>query len=238
MLDFLKMIRELRNEVETLRKEVQTLKDALVKQKRDNNDLFYNLDTDNVPKLNAVVKEIRLISETGITLEGKEIDLNAGKGITITSPNFKVTREGNLVCDFAEIKSGCTLASDIEEGKAMQIGKPYNDDGGNSSTSELATTLDEDNGSLGYARGIVLRSVLQRGPLGNDMKIDGEVVISPRTLELRIRENDFYKESCAVGVRLDETDYPEAYIKCGDTKLWVNQYGVFTTADEIVTGAQ
>lgn len=61
MLNLIKMISDLRKEVETLRKEVQTLKDALVKQKRDYNDLFYNLDTDNVPKLkNTILDNSRL----------------------------------------------------------------------------------------------------------------------------------------------------------------------------------
>lgn len=79
MLNLIKMISDLRKEVETLRKEVQTLKDALVKQKRDYDDLFYNLGTDNVPKLNnPILANTKTISDT----DGK-------KKLTISLPNAK-----------------------------------------------------------------------------------------------------------------------------------------------------
>lgn len=239
MLNLMKMISDLRKEVETLRKEVQTLKDALAKQKRDYNDLFYNLDTDNVPKLNAVVKEIRLISETGITLEGKEIDLNAGKGITITSPNFKVTREGKLVCDLAEILSGCILASDISEGKAMQIGKPYNDDGGNMSTSEISVNKVDDGYSLGESRGIVIGSTLKRGTkAGDGATLKGEVEINGKVVEIRLPGGGDY-DDCAIGLKRDEGQgtVTTAYLRHGNQALWLDGNGVHTTASEIDTGA-
>lgn len=238
MLNLMKMISDLRKEVETLRKEVQTLKDALAKQKRDYNDLFYNLDGDNIPSLVGVVKEIRLISETGITLEGKEIDLNAGKGITITSPNFKVTREGKLVCDLAEILSGCILASDISEGKAMAIGKSYTDEGGNTSISEISVNKIDDY-SLGESRGIVIGSTLKRGTIAGDgATLKGEVEINGKVVEIRLPGGGEY-DDCAIGLKRDEGQgtVTTAYLRHGNQALWLDGNGVHTTAPEIDTGA-
>ena len=129
-------------EVAELKKQVAALKDEQIKQRRDQSDQMYNLDSDNVPTLNGIVKEIRLIVKDGavngaliiqainsaeseaqilashINLSGMTINLNAGEGITITSPNFSVTKEGNMTCQNAEIKKSCAIATDLGDVEA------------------------------------------------------------------------------------------------------------------------
>ncbi len=52
--------------IKTLEKEVQKLKDDQIKQNRDYKDMMYNLDTDNIPALQGIVKTVNLaISESG-----------------------------------------------------------------------------------------------------------------------------------------------------------------------------
>lgn len=174
-----KMMRE----ISALKKEIQTIKDEQIKQRRDNNDAMYNLDSDNVPDLAGVVKEIRLIVKDGkvngafiisainadesgaqlvashINLDGATITLNGKKGITITSPNFEVDKQGNVTCknatmnnatmnnatmNNAQIKKTCVLGSDISTGAGMQIGpKRTNSTDDTTTKSELFLFKDD-----------------------------------------------------------------------------------------------
>ncbi len=148
----------LKREIEALKKEIQTLKDDQIKQNRDYKDAMYNLDSDNVPDLAAVVKEIRLVVKDGkvsgafiiaaindeesgaqiiashINLDGMTIQLNGKNGIKIDSPNFKVDEQGNMKCNnaemnSAEIKQSCILGSDLSTGVGMQIGRDHEANG-------------------------------------------------------------------------------------------------------------
>lgn len=119
----------LKREIEALKKEIQTLKDDQIKQNRDYKDAMCNLDSDNVPELSKIVKEIRLVVKDGkvsgafivaaindeesgaviqadhISLDGKTITLNAKTKITIESKNFNVDTQGNMRCNNAEMNN-------------------------------------------------------------------------------------------------------------------------------------
>lgn len=127
MLNNIKIISDLRNEVAALKKEVQTLKDALVKQKRDYNDLFYNLDIDNAPALN-----------NGILTHTKEVSNSDGsKGLLITVPStdkksettieifagfitMSARKDGNVV---SKILTGDNVAFIYAAGNAVTVDK-------------------------------------------------------------------------------------------------------------------
>ncbi len=141
---------ELKRELEQVKRELQKLKDDQIKQNRDYKDAMYNLDADNIPSLQGIVKKVNLIvSEDGtvkaefvmevinnesnakikadrINLEGLVLNLTANN-ITISSDNLSVDKNGHVVMGSADIKQSCVLASDIDEGSAMRIGPPYVD---------------------------------------------------------------------------------------------------------------
>lgn len=106
-------------EIEALKKKVQKLEDDQIKQNRDYKDMIYNLDTDNIPKLQAVVKKVNLVVSDGdnvtaefvmevvnnesnarikadrINLKGATFNLTADN-IDIKSTNFTVDENGNV----------------------------------------------------------------------------------------------------------------------------------------------
>ena len=88
-------IDELTREIEELKKQLKALTDEQVKQRRDTEDLMYNLDNDNF-------SPTAVIRANHISLNGKTIDLTAGD-ITINSDNFQVDSSGNLTCTNASV---------------------------------------------------------------------------------------------------------------------------------------
>lgn len=180
-----KPIDTLLQRIEALEKEVQKLKDDQIKQNRDYKDAMYNLDTDNIPALQGVVKKVNLIISEGgtvtaqfvmevinnesnakikadrINLEGLVLNLTANN-ITISSDNFSVDKNGHVVMGSADINRGCVLGSDIEQGTAMRIGPAYQDDNCSSNAS-LQSLQKEDGVSGGYTRGLAFSSALIRG---------------------------------------------------------------------------
>lgn len=121
-------IEALLQRISALEKKVQKLEDDQIKQNRDYKDAMYNLDADNVPAINGIYKEIKLISETAISLAGKTIDLTADK-IKITSDNFSVDDKGHVEMGSADIKRNCILGSDLTHGVGMQIGPDFEENG-------------------------------------------------------------------------------------------------------------
>ena len=121
-------IEPLLRRITALEKKVQQLEDDQIKQNRDYKDAMYNLDADNVPAINGIYKEIKLISETAISLAGKTIDLTADK-IKITSDNFSVDDKGHVEMGSADIKRHCILGSDLTHGAGMQIGPDFEENG-------------------------------------------------------------------------------------------------------------
>lgn len=139
-------------EIEELKKKVQKLEDDQIKQNRDYKDAMYNLDTDNIPALQGVVKKVNLIISEGgtvtaqfvmevinnesnakinadrINLEGLVLNLTANN-ITISSDNFSVDKNGHVVMASADIKQNCVLGSDLTTGAGMQIGPDYEENG-------------------------------------------------------------------------------------------------------------
>lgn len=109
---------KLYKEINNLKKEIEALKDEQIKQRRDNNDAMYNLDSDNLPSLQGIVKKVNLaITEGGkvtakfimdvvngesnakieadrIDLEGKEISLIA-KGSGESTAKFLIDAINN-----------------------------------------------------------------------------------------------------------------------------------------------
>lgn len=68
-----KTYQKLLQEVASLKKEMQSLKDEQIKQRRDNKDMMYNLDSDNIPSLQGVVKSVNLIVNGDGTVNAKLI---------------------------------------------------------------------------------------------------------------------------------------------------------------------
>ena len=212
-------------EIAELKKEIATLKDEQIKQRRDQNDQMYNLDSDNVPTLNGIVKEIRLIVKDGavngaliiqainsaeseaqilashINLSGMTINLNAGEGITITSPNFSVTKEGNMTCTNAEIKKTCALATDLGdveegEGNGMLIG-PIQETEAYKAETRLSVTRSED------GPGIRFRSKYHDKSDGNDYTSDFVMTGKGIKMVLSAKREGIAEESAAVGINLE-----------------------------------
>lgn len=118
----------LQRQIEELRRELKALKDEQIKARRDNEDLMFNLDGDNVPTLQGVIKRVNLvvngdgtanaeliieaingqskaqIRADRIDLTGAEINLTANK-IRITGTNFTVDKDGNMTCKGAKINT-------------------------------------------------------------------------------------------------------------------------------------
>lgn len=151
----------LRQELEALKAEVKELRNQQIKKDRDMEDLIYNLDGDNIPQLEGIVKRVNLIvSGDGtakaeflieaingsstvkikadvIDLDGKVINLTT-ENVKIESDNFSVDTEGNMECGNAKIRGSSTLCSDIAPGAegevAMAIGPEIEFDMGDSKT--------------------------------------------------------------------------------------------------------
>ncbi len=116
----------LKKEIAELRQEIKAIKDEQIKKRRNEEDLMYNLDGENVPSLQGIVKRVNLIvSGDGtanaefiieaingssqaqikanvIDLTGAEINLTADN-IKITGTNFTVDKKGNMTCKGAKI---------------------------------------------------------------------------------------------------------------------------------------
>lgn len=143
---------ELKRELDAVKRELQKLKDDQIKQNRDYKDTIRNLDADNIPSLQGIVKKVNLIISDGgtvtaqfvmevvnnesnakvqadrIDLEGLVLNLTANN-ITISSDNFSVDKNGHVVMGSAEIKENCILGSDLSTGVGMQIGPDYESNG-------------------------------------------------------------------------------------------------------------
>lgn len=237
--------------ITALEKKVQQLEDNQIKQNRDYKDAMYNLDADNVPAINGIYKEIKLISETAISLAGKTIDLTADK-IKITSDNFSVDDKGHVEMGSADIKHGCVLGSDIEQGTAMRIGPAYRDDNC-SSNSAMGVYQSEDGASGGYTRGVVFSSVLIRGKNvavdSDDVKaITGDICADAKragaSLSATTVESPIKREKAFVGLERADTatpsdDFITAKMQVGEHAIWIDSNGnLCTTATALKTGQQ
>lgn len=230
-------------EIEELKKKVQKLEDDQIKQNRDYKDAMYNLDADNVPAINGIYKEIKLISETAISLAGKTIDLTADK-IKITSDNFSVDDKGHVEMGSADIKQSCVLASDVDEGSAMRIGTTYVDSltgsndpkEANISYSELGVFYEDDGYSVGSSRGLSLTTVFQRSTASSDgSTLVSEISESAKEIKLHSYGSKDSYDDCEVGIKRDGNrgNAGVAYLKVGENYFWVDNEGVHTTANEI-----
>lgn len=127
----------LRQELEALKAEVKELRNQQIKRDRDMEDLIYNLDGDNIPQLEGIVKRVNLIvggdgtakaeflieaingsskvkiKADVIDLDGKVINLTT-ENVKIESENFRVDSEGNMECGNAKIRGNSTLCSDMD----------------------------------------------------------------------------------------------------------------------------
>lgn len=232
-------------EINALKKEIQALKDEQIKQRRDNNDAMYNLDSDNVPDLAGVVKEIRLIVKDGkvngafiisainadesgaqlvashINLDGSTITLNGKKGITISSPNFQVDKQGNVTCNNAtmkgaKIKRSCVLGEDISTGAGMQIG-PIRTNSTNDTTTKSELILFNDD--LGEGFKLITETVAKYDP---SFSQHGCVTVTADGVRLSAVEN-------GDGVFSDVEVRPNriALINNGDIFLEVTDTGIY-----------
>lgn len=259
-------------EIADLKSQIEELKNEQIKQRRDNSDLMYNLDSDNVPSLNGIVKEIRLIVKDGavngaliiqainnseseaqilashINLSGMTINLNAGEGITITSPNFSLTKEGNMTCQNAEIKKSCRLATDlgnVDDGEenGMLIGPIQETDEYRSATWMSSTRTFDGPG---------VRFTSEHYDKIKERTFKTELVVTGKRTKLfsvYFQKNqetgvDQVKGYAGMGLtafRYGDTKepFPRAYIvgKDGESALWFDDGGeLCTTSADIHTG--
>ena len=168
MLNMVKMISDLRKEVEALQKEVQTLKDALVKQKRDYNDLFYNLDVDNVPAL----REIRDALKIGPVYE----DESGNKSETTLTPfeeedgySLGYSRGAKLATVITR-NDGSQIHSEVIIGRTETLFNSY----GSADYDNVSVGIERDEGKGNYA------SAFMR------VKSEG------KTIELRVDRNGIH----------------------------------------------
>lgn len=216
---------QLLREIAELKNEVASLKEQQIKSRRDENDRMYNLDYENIPSLNGIVKEIRLIVQDGavsgaliiqainhaesgaqilathINLSGMTIELDAGEGITIKSPNFNVTKEGNMTCANAEIKKSCALATDlgnVEDGEenGMLIG-PVQETDDYIAETRLSISRKED------VPGIRFRSKYHDKSDGNDYTSDFVMTGKGIKMVLSAKREGRSEESAAIGINLE-----------------------------------
>ena len=137
-------IDNLLREIEALKKKVQKLEDDQIKQNRDYKDMIYNLDTDNIPKLQAVVKKVNLIVSDGdnvtaqfvmeVVNNSSNAEIRADRilldgGTVLLGSKIKATDDGKMTVESAEIKRDCILGSDLGDGVGMQIGPDYEKNG-------------------------------------------------------------------------------------------------------------
>lgn len=253
MFNDAKMMRE----INALKKEIQALKDEQIKQRRDNNDAMYNLDSDNVPDLAGVVKEIRLIVKDGkvrgafiisainadesgaklvashINLDGATITLNGEKGITITSPNFNVDKQGNVTCNnatmnSAHIKRSCILGEDITTSEGMQLGPVYEADG---ITIKTALKLYEDiyedpSGDVYVTKGAIIQT---RERNSNNEVYESYVVPYNFGALMGIGKETYYSNGEISGyetISEVRADKYSACIKFGNVYLEVDERGI------------
>lgn len=118
----------LKKEIAELRQEIKAMKDEQIKKRRNDEDLMFNLDGDNIPVLQGIVKRVNLvvngdgtanaeliieaingqskaqIRADRIDLTGAEINLTANN-IKITGTNFTVDKNGNLTCKGAKLNT-------------------------------------------------------------------------------------------------------------------------------------
>lgn len=118
----------LKKEIAELRQEIKAMKDEQIKKRRNDEDLMFNLDGDNIPILQGIVKRVNLvvngdgtanaeliieaingqskaqIRADRIDLTGAEINLTANN-IKITGTNFTVDKNGNLTCKGAKLNT-------------------------------------------------------------------------------------------------------------------------------------
>jgi hypothetical protein len=164
----------LKREIDALKSEVKALRNQQIKKNRDMEDLLFNLDSDNVPTLDGVVKRVNLIvggdgtakaefiieaingsSEAKIkadviNLQGTTFNLTADN-MKIESDHFRVDADGNMECGNAKIRGSSTICSDITPGAedevAMAIGPEIEFDMGESKTvsgTKMRVTDNED----------------------------------------------------------------------------------------------
>ncbi len=89
-------IAKLYKEVNNLKKEIEALKDEQIKQRRDNNDAMYNLDSDNLPELKGLVKEINLrLKDSDVTAEFVIGKINGESAAKISAD--RINLEGKTV---------------------------------------------------------------------------------------------------------------------------------------------
>jgi hypothetical protein len=251
---------QLLREIAELKNEVASLKEQQIKSRRDENDRMYNLDSDNIPSLNGIVKEIRLIVQDGavsgaliiqainsteseaqilashINLSGMTINLNAGEGITITSPNFSVTKEGNMTCQNAEIKKSCALATDlgnVEEGEenGMLIG-PIQETEEYIAETRLLVTRDEDGPGIRFRSKYYDKS--DKNEYVTDLVMTGKKV--------KMVGHSTYKglltETAAVGVNLEVLSESETQTRAVPRAFMVNYSGAGVWTHSSGTGSE
>lgn len=135
--------------ISALEKKIQKLEDDQIKQNRDYKDMMYNLDTDNIPKLQAVVKKVNLIVSDGdnvtaqfvmeVVNNSSNAEIKADRilldgGTVLLGDKIKATSDGKMTMESAEIKQNCVLGSDLTTGVGMQIGPDYEENGKNIKT--------------------------------------------------------------------------------------------------------
>jgi hypothetical protein len=125
---YVMQMQALKKEIAELRQEMKAMKDEQIKKRRNDEDLMFNLDGDNIPTLQGIVKRVDLvvngdgtanaeliieaingqskaqIRADRIDLTGAEINLTADN-IKITGTNFTVDKNGNLTCKGAKLNT-------------------------------------------------------------------------------------------------------------------------------------
>lgn len=268
---------QLLREIAELKNEVASLKEQQIKSRRDENDRMYNLDYENIPSLNGIVKEIRLIVQDGavsgaliiqainsaeseakiiadhINLSGMTIKLNAGEGITITSPNFKVNSEGivecagmvadgmkandaiteNMTCKNAIIEESCILGKGLGTA-GMQIGDYFTTRLSSSSVRLVNKTVDSGEASA------AIESI--KNEMSSDLTRGGTYVSNIQSRPREASLSSFYAaipgEETEEVARVAASTDGEAYLSAGGYRFWVDENGLHTNAPSIEFDAE
>jgi hypothetical protein len=111
----------LRQELEALKAEVKELRNQQIKRDRDMEDLIYNLDGDNIPQLEGIVKRVNLIvSGDGTAKAEFLIDaINGSSKVKIKADAIDLN--GNILVEKINDTTGVTIKADAIDLSGKEI---------------------------------------------------------------------------------------------------------------------
>lgn len=191
---------KLHQEVSALKKELKQLRDEQIKQRRDNNDIMYNLDEDNVPSLAGIVKRVDLIVNGDGTANARFLieAINGQSEATLSAD--VITLEGNSVIQAINDGNGKVL---IQADKISLDGdtiiKSINNDGtGVVAIQADRIALDGYTIVLNGEKGITVTSP------NFSLSSSGVMTCKGATITVAVIESAKIKKTCVLGSDISE----------------------------------